>query len=173
MTINKKVKINPSNAAFTVLEILIALLILTTVLIAVYSVLIKPSQYSVGKMDEIATYGQCKRIAMVMHEEAKKSRKIWYPNPDKPSGEYFVTEHADGSRYQFYFDDSGNFVTRDNQGSGGLPRVLVRAIGQRVRLKSAHFLSNKQQKLEIYLKYELIENREQIMEFFDSVSIPK
>tara|TARA_B100001121_G_C18591940_1_gene575079 strand:- start:355 stop:873 length:519 start_codon:yes stop_codon:yes gene_type:complete len=160
------------NKAFTMLEIIIAASILVTVIIAAYLVVSKPGQYSKSKMDEVVTYGQSKRIAMILHDEVKRSRKIWFPNSETPSSNYFVTEHTDGSRYQFYFDDSGNFVTRGRQGSGGLPRVLVRATSRRVRLKSAHFLS-KSQKLEIYLKYELIENRKQIMEFFDSVSIPK
>ena len=164
---------NIGRKAFTLLEILIAALILTSVLISAYSVLNKPSRYSTGKMDELITHGQCKRIAMFLHEEVKNSRKIWYPNSKTPTGDYFVTEHSDGSRNQFYFDRFGNFMARRSQGSGGLPRVLVRAAGDKIRLKSARFVSNEHQKLEIYLKYELSKHRNPIMEFFDSVSIPK
>jgi len=64
-------------------------------------------------------------------------------------------------------------MARRSQGSGGLPRLLVRAIGNKVRLKTARFVSKDDQKLEVYLKYELGENSKPIMEFFDSVSIPK
>ena len=173
MNINLIMKINQRHAAFTLLEILIAAIILASILTVVFSMLNKPSQYSSGKMNEIVTYGQCKRIAMFLHEEVKKSRKIWYPNSKNSSGKYFVTEHADGTRNQFYFDAFGNFMSRSSQGSGDLPRLLVRGAGNKIRLKSARFVSNDHHKLEIYLKYELRKNRKQIMEFFDSVSIPK
>ena len=173
MSVNLYNKLNNSCKAFTLLEILIAALILVSVLTSAYSMLSKPGQYSVGKMDELVLHGQCKRIAMFLHEEVKKSKKIWYPNSNKPSGKYFVTESDDGSRSQFYFDRFGNFMVRRNQGSGGLPRILVKATGDKVRLKNVRFVSNKHQKLEIYLKYELSKNNNPIMEFFDSVSIPK
>lgn len=173
MSMGWPIKIKNGRKAFTLLEVLFAALILTSALIGAYSVFSKPSQYSTGKMDELITYGQSKRIAMFLHQEVKNSRKIWYPNSKNPSGEYFVTEHADGSRNQFYFDRFGNFMARRSQGSGGLPRLLVRAIGNKVRLKTARFVSKDDQKLEVYLKYELGENSKPIMEFFDSVSIPK
>ena len=173
MSMDLYIKPNSGRKAFTLLEILIAGFILTSVLIAAYSVLSKPGQYSAGKMDELVTYGQCKRIAMFLHEEVKNSRKIWYPNSKNPSGEYFVTEHTDGSRNQFYFDRFGNFMARRSMVNGGLPKILVRAIGNKVRLKNARFVSNEHQKLEISLKYELSKNDNPIMEFFDSVSIPK
>lgn len=167
-----------SVAAFTLLEILIVLLILTSVVVLAYSMFNKSGGYSKLKMDEIMAFGQSKRIAKVMHEETKKSRKIWYPNSSNPRGDYFVTEHSDGSMHKFYFDDSGNFVTRVNTGTGGLPRILVRSSGERIRLASHHFIANDQRKLEIYLKYNLSDSTSpnsmrSVMEFFDSASIPK
>ena len=73
----------------------------------------------------------------------------------------------------FTFDRFGNFMVRRNQGSGGLPRILVKATGDKVRLKNVRFVSDNIKKLEIYLKYELSKNNNPIMEFFDKVSIPK
>ena len=162
-------------AAFTLLEILIALMVMTTILVTGYSLFNKSGRYSKLKMDEIMAFGRSKRIAMVLHDETKKSRKIWYPNSSNPRGEYFVTEHSDGSMHKFYFDDSGNFVTRVRTGSGGMPKILVRGSGERIRLASNHFITTDQRKLEMYLKYNLSDsNKTQlIMEFFDSASIPK
>ena len=76
MSINLVNKLNNSCKAFTLSEILIAALILVSVLTSAYSMLSKPSQYSVGKMDELVSHGQCKRIAMFLKEEVKKSKNL-------------------------------------------------------------------------------------------------
>ena len=106
-------------------------------------------------MDELVLMGKVRELLCFCIKKLRNSKKFGIQIPINPSGEYFVTEHADGSRNQFYFDRLGNFMARRSQGSGGLPRLLVRAIGNKFRLKTARFVSKDDQKLEIYLKYEL------------------